>query len=154
MAYGLNWGIAYDLPNASWVLNQLHGLSQRPRPMSAHHRRSKRTIYERIAETVDNMGYNGRNCVLRALCESRQYFARTKMGMIGEILRVIFSLPKQRIFSRELQDNSDIVDYDHAYRKARSLDCVAQYDCPFSLLELAFGKYLIPPVDYYGNSGM
>lgn len=37
-----------------------------------------------------SMGYNGRDCVLRTLCESRQYFQRNKMNMIGEMLRVIF----------------------------------------------------------------
>ncbi|XP_050341033.1 uncharacterized protein LOC126767620 [Bactrocera neohumeralis] len=154
MSFGLNFGIGYDLPNATWVLNQLHGLSRRPLPMAVHHRRSKRAIYERIAEAVNNMGYSGRDCVLRALCESRQYFSRTKMGMIGEILRVIFSLPKQRIFSRELREDADIAAYDHAYRKADSQDCVAQYDCPFSLLELAFGRYSTPSDDFYGESGM
>lgn len=38
------------------------------------------------------MGYNGRDCILRALCESKQYFQKTKMGMMGEMLRVIFRL--------------------------------------------------------------
>lgn len=65
-----------------------------------------------------------------------------------------YSLPKQRIFSSELRENSDIAVYDHAYRKARSLDCVAQYDCPFSLLELTFGKYSKLSDDLYGESGM
>uniref|UniRef100_A0A0K8W4Q0 Uncharacterized protein n=1 Tax=Bactrocera latifrons TaxID=174628 RepID=A0A0K8W4Q0_BACLA len=152
MSFGLNFGVGYDLPNATWVLNQLHGLSRRPLPMAVHHRRSKRAIYERIAEAVNNMGYSGRDCVLRALCESRQYFSRTKMGMIGEILRVIFSLPKQRIFSRELREDADIAAYDHAYRQADSQDCVAQYDCPFSLLELAFGRYSTSPADFYGET--
>nr|XP_036228868.1 mucin-5B-like [Bactrocera oleae]XP_036228870.1 mucin-5B-like [Bactrocera oleae] len=154
MSFGLNFGMGYDLPNATWVLNQLHGLSRRPMPMAMHHRRRKRAIYERIAEAVNNMGYSGRDCVLRALCESRQYFTRTKMGMVGEILRVIFSLPKQRIFSRELHENSDIAVYDHAYRKARSQDCSAQYGCPFSLLELAFGRYSKLSDNFYGESGM
>ncbi|XP_036333927.1 acetylcholine receptor subunit alpha-like 1 isoform X5 [Rhagoletis pomonella] len=154
MSYGLNWGVSYDLPNATWVLNQLHGLTRRPTPMAVVHRRSKRALYERIGEAVQNMGYNGRDCVLRALCESRQYFTRNKMGMIGEMLRVVFSLPKQRLFTRELRENSEIGVYDHAYRKARSVDCVTHYDCPFSLLELAFGRYAKPPTDYYEKIGM
>lgn len=37
-----------------------------------------------------SMGYNGRDCILRTLCESRQYFQRTKMNMVGEMLRTIF----------------------------------------------------------------
>lgn len=53
MSFGLNFGMGYDLPNATWVLNQLHGLSRRPMPMAMHHRRRKRAIYERIAEAVN-----------------------------------------------------------------------------------------------------
>lgn len=117
------------------------------------------------------MGYNGRDCILRTLCESRQYFQRTKMNMIGEMLRAIFrwvnqrdlqftdllthyhpfhcSLPKQRIFKRELQENENIKHYDNAYRYAHDFDCARQYSCQFSLLELAFGKHSTPPKNYY-----
>ncbi|XP_046805411.1 uncharacterized protein LOC124419536 [Lucilia cuprina] len=150
MSFGLNWGVAYDLPNTTWILNHLHGFAKRPIPVAVWHRRSKRSLYKEIENVVNNMGYNGRDCILRALCESRQYFQKTKMGMIGEMLRVIFSLPKQRLFTRELSENPDIGLYDGAYRKARSIsDCSEQYDCDFSLLELAFGKYSTPPIGYY-----
>ncbi|XP_037808476.1 uncharacterized protein LOC119601550 [Lucilia sericata] len=150
MSFGLNWGVAYDLPNTTWILNHLHGFAKRPIPVAVWHRRSRRSLYKEIENVVDNMGYNGRDCILRALCESRQYFQKTKMGMIGEMLKVIFSLPKQRIFTRELSENPDIELYDGAYRRARSIsDCSEQYDCDFSLLELAFGKYSTPPLGYY-----
>lgn len=60
------------------------------------------------------------------------------------------SLPKQRLYTRELTENSDIQSYDRAYRKARSIgDCSQAYDCSFSLLELAFGRYSNPPFGYY-----
>lgn len=61
------------------------------------------------------------------------------------------SLPKQRIFSRELHENLDIVHYDNAYRHAHNVDCAKQYGCQFSLLELAFGKYSSPPKNYYAQ---
>ncbi|XP_044314578.1 uncharacterized protein LOC108037844 isoform X1 [Drosophila rhopaloa] len=147
-SFGLNWGVAYDLPNTSWVLQSLHGFSTHPVAPAVLRRRSRSAIYQKIETIVDNMGYNGRDCILRTLCESRQYFQRTKMSMVGEMLRTIFSLPKQRIFTRELHENSDIVHYDQAYRNAHSDDCT-QYNCHFSLLELAFGKYTTPPKNYY-----
>ncbi|XP_041565395.1 uncharacterized protein LOC108139172 isoform X1 [Drosophila elegans] len=147
-SFGLNWGVAYDLPNTSWVLQHLHGFSTHPVAPAVLRRRSRSAIYRNIENVVDNMGYNGRDCILRTLCESRQYFQRTKMSMVGEMLRTIFSLPKHRIFTRELHENSDIVHYDQAYRNAHSDDCT-QYNCHFSLLELAFGKYTTPPKNYY-----
>ncbi|XP_075164471.1 uncharacterized protein LOC142237033 isoform X1 [Haematobia irritans] len=153
MAFGLNWGVAYDLPNTTWILHHLHGFAKRPIPTAMWHRRSRRALYKEVEHFIDNMGYNGRDCVLRALCESRQYFQNTKMGMIGEMLRAIFSLPKQRIYKRELEEDSDLPIYDRAYRKRRSADaftdCSTQYNCNFSLLELAFGKYSTPPPGYY-----
>ncbi|XP_033241716.1 uncharacterized protein [Drosophila pseudoobscura] len=150
-SFGINWGVAYDLPNTTWVLQHLHGFSTHPVAPAVLRRRSRSMIYQKIETIVDNMGYNGRDCVLRTLCESRQYFQRTKMNMVGEMLRTIFSLPKQRIFTRELHENSDIVHYDKAYRQAHLDDCAAQYDCHFSLLELAFGKYTTPPKNYYAQ---
>ncbi|TDG52200.1 hypothetical protein AWZ03_001481 [Drosophila navojoa] len=150
-SYGLNWGVAYDLPNNTWVLQSLHGFTRNPSLAPVLRRRTRSAIYQDIEAIADNMGYNGRDCVLRTLCESRQYFQRNKMNMIGEMLRIIFSLPKQRIFTRELQENSDIVHYDNAYRHAHNVDCAQQYACQFSLLELAFGKYSTPPKNYYAQ---
>ncbi|XP_044251628.1 uncharacterized protein [Drosophila takahashii] len=147
-SFGLNWGTAYDLPNTTWVLQNLHGFATHPVAPAVLRRRSRSAIYRKMETIVDNMGYNGRDCILRTLCESRQYFQRTKMSMVGEMLRTIFSLPKQRIFTRELHENSEIFHYDQAYRNAHSDDCT-QYDCHFSLLELAFGKYTTPPKNYY-----
>ncbi|KAM8705717.1 hypothetical protein ACLKA7_010077 [Drosophila subpalustris] len=150
-SFGLNWGVAYDLPNNTWILQSLHGFSRRPVTPAVLRRRTRNVIYRDIEAIVDNMGYNGRDCILRTLCESRQYFQRTKLNMIGEMLRSIFSLPKQRIFKRELNENADIVHYDNAYRYAHDVDCAQQYDCQFSLLELAFGKYSTPPKNYYAQ---
>ncbi|XP_041630655.1 uncharacterized protein [Drosophila kikkawai] len=147
-SFGLNWGVAYDLPNTTWVLQHLHGFATHPVAPAVLRRRSRSTIYKHIETIVNNMGYNGHDCVLRALCESRQWFQSNKMNMIGEILRTIFSLPKQTLFTRELRENPDIVHYDKAYRQGHITDCT-QYNCHFSLLELAYGKYSTPPKNYY-----
>ncbi|XP_017083996.2 uncharacterized protein LOC108116567 isoform X1 [Drosophila eugracilis] len=148
LSLGINWGVAYDLPNITWVLQNAHGWTTKKSAKAQIKRRHRRELYGRLETMIDSMGYNGRDCILRTLCESRQYFQRTKMSMVGEMLRTIFSLPKQRIFTRELHENSDIVHYDQAYRNAHNDDCT-QYNCHFSLLELAFGKYTTPPKNYY-----
>ncbi|XP_030376311.1 uncharacterized protein LOC115625411 [Scaptodrosophila lebanonensis] len=149
LSFGLNWGVAYDLPNVTWVLHHLHGFRSKKAGVIQIKRRHRRDLYGQLEAMMGSMGYDGRDCILRTLCESRQYFQRTKMSMIGEMLRAIFSLPKQRLYSRELRENSDIVHYDRAYRNALDDDCNRQYNCPFSLLELAFGKYSTPPKNYY-----
>lgn len=37
------------------------------------------------------MGYNGRSCILRALCESGQRFMGTATNMIEELIRSVFT---------------------------------------------------------------
>lgn len=37
------------------------------------------------------MGYSGRECILRALCESGQYFAGKPTNMVEELIRTIFT---------------------------------------------------------------
>ncbi|KAH8382083.1 hypothetical protein KR009_001732 [Drosophila setifemur] len=150
LSLGINWGVAYDLPNVTWVLQNAHGWTTKKSAKAQIKRRHRRELYGRLETMIDSMGYNGRDCILRTLCESRQYFQRTKLNMVGEMMRTIFSLPKQRIFTRELHENSDIVHYDQAYRNGHMDDCT-QYHCHFSLLELAFGKYSNPPKNYYAK---
>ncbi|XP_020810858.1 uncharacterized protein LOC110186148 [Drosophila serrata] len=148
LSLGINWGVAYDLPNVTWVLQNAHGWTTKKSAKAQIKRRHRRELYNRLETMIDSMGYNGHDCVLRTLCESRQWFQSTKMNMIGEMLRIIFSLPKQSLFTRELRENPDIVHYDKAYRHGHITDCT-QYQCHFSLLELAFGKYSTPPKNYY-----
>lgn len=45
---------------------------------------------------VFSMGYNGRECILRALCESAQYFFKKGSNMVEELVRTVFTWVKQR----------------------------------------------------------
>ncbi|XP_055389282.1 uncharacterized protein LOC129618511 [Condylostylus longicornis] len=175
MSFGLNWGLAYDLPNSTWILNKFqkfkkHRINQEPVIKNEHDyhipdhnhfhddyyydkatkaiskRETRRSFYKEIEFFIEKtMGYNGKDCILRALCESAQFFTRkTKKTMLEEIVRTIFSLPKTKLFSFE---PSDFEEYDEAYRTGDKIDdCSLIYDgCNFSLLDLAFGKYSEPP---------
>ncbi|XP_055716470.1 uncharacterized protein LOC129810177 [Phlebotomus papatasi] len=138
ISWALNWGVAYELPtNQSYFV----GLS----PVIA--RRFRRDLYGKLELAMDDMGYNGKSCVLKALCQSHQYFNRQGSNMIEEILRTIFSLPKQKVFSFE---HRDLNDYDLAHRQGRKKsNCEELYpNCGFSLLDLALGRYSKPPQDF------
>ncbi len=85
------------------------------------------------------MGYNGKHCVLRALCESTQYFYKKGSNMVEELVRTIFSLPKSRVLSYE---QNSILEYDSAHRKGRNkIHCSQEYPCSFSLIEMALGTF-------------
>lgn len=36
------------------------------------------------------MGYDGRQCILRAMCESSQLFRKKGSNMVEELIRIIF----------------------------------------------------------------
>lgn len=38
-----------------------------------------------------SMGYNGRQCILRALCESAQHFFGRATNMVEELIRIVFT---------------------------------------------------------------
>lgn len=89
---------------------------------------------------IFRMGYNGRSCVLRALCESSQYFNKKPTNMVEELVRSIFTLPSMKVLDFE---HSDLVVYDKAHRKGKDkVYCSSVFpDCQFSLIDLALGEY-------------
>ena len=93
------------------------------------------------------MGFNGRECILRALCESSQIFGSKGSNMISELMRTAFSFPKSKIMSSE---HKELSIYDDAHRKGKTqAACAAIYSkCGFSLLQLAMGKYSQPTAKF------
>lgn len=56
-----------------------------------------------------SMGYNGRACILRALCESSQIFHKKSTNMVEELVRTIFTLPSMKVLPFE---HADLMVYD------------------------------------------
>ncbi|XP_058817934.1 uncharacterized protein LOC131681241 [Topomyia yanbarensis] len=137
-SWAMNWGVAYNLPNQTLSYQQD---MMEPKPMAQ--RRHRRDLYQKLETAMNSMGYNGRGCILRALCESTQFFGKKGSNMAAEMLRSLFSFPKSKVLSME---HNDIRLYDEAHRKGKSqILCQSLYPaCGFSLLELALGKYASP----------
>lgn len=55
MSWALNWGLAYDLPNETWVIEELHK-NRHPRPLIQ--RRHRRELYRRIELAIDKYEHN------------------------------------------------------------------------------------------------
>jgi len=90
------------------------------------------------------MGFNGRSCVARALCESARFMLppEKRGNMLQELVRTVFSLPPTPVASDEPQAHHQ---YDRIYRRSKrnSRECHEIYPgCQFSLLALALGKYM------------
>lgn len=92
------------------------------------------------------MGYNGRSCVLRALCESSQFFRKKSTNMAEELIRIIFTLPTIKTLPFE---HPDLIMYGKAHHKGKRDKtedyCATVYsDCGISLIALALGEYATP----------
>ncbi|KAL5288014.1 hypothetical protein ACFFRR_008699 [Megaselia abdita] len=159
ISWAVNWGCAYDLPNQTWVRQNAHGFhlfKEKPKVQ----RRYRRDLYSQIEIVFDKMGFNGRDCMLRALCESSKYLNLKKGNMIEELLKTVFSVPKQHLSQTE---HPDIHEYTNIYnyncrekgchrrkRIPRELrDCTTEYpNCEFSLLEMILGRYAVEPTKH------
>ncbi|KAG4065114.1 hypothetical protein HA402_007511 [Bradysia odoriphaga] len=108
ISWALNYGIAYELPNETFVINHQHLTKHKPKPEIL--RRHRRELYNKLEVAIDNMGYNGRQCILRALCESTQYFNSKGSNMVEELVRTVFTLPRTKVLSFE---HNTIQEYDH-----------------------------------------
>lgn len=87
------------------------------------------------------MGYEGRECILRALCEAPKTFGKKSSHLIAELVRTTFTLPKSKVLPFE---NPELVLYDEAHRKGKNqaIECETNYPkCGFSLIQLALGQY-------------
>lgn len=90
------------------------------------------------------MGYDGRDCILRALCEAPREFGAKGKHLVAELTRTIFTFPKSKVLPFEHQE---LMIYDEAYRKGKTgaTDCHTIFPkCDFSLIQLALGKYSKP----------
>lgn len=97
------------------------------------------------------MGYNGRDCILRSLCEAPQIFGKKGRHLIAELIRTVFTFPKSKVLSFE---PPEMRIYDEAHRLGWSpghvqAECHRIYpNCGFSLIKLALGKYSKPLQNY------
>ncbi|KYN32319.1 hypothetical protein ALC56_13176 [Trachymyrmex septentrionalis] len=97
------------------------------------------------------MGFDGRTCILRALCEASQRLMPKGNTLIEEMMRISFSLPLKRVFSFEPEEHRT---YTRAHKAGHEgKDCAAMFPgCSFSLIDLALGKYNAPPSDHSGDA--
>ncbi|XP_050293769.1 uncharacterized protein LOC126734269 [Anthonomus grandis grandis] len=137
---GINWGLVYDLPNDTRPLLEYYGASQK--------RRNRRDLYSKVETLLQSMGYNGRTCILRSLCEASRHFKPREDSLIHHIIATIFRFPTDPIMAHEPDEH-------RVYHWAAELgsnnlqknnmrqndDCSDIFPCPFSLIDMALGHY-------------
>ncbi|XP_049871773.1 uncharacterized protein LOC126370792 [Pectinophora gossypiella] len=139
--FGLNWGIAYELPNATESLRFYHKKYKYKKLQPMMQRRNRRELYEKLEAIIDNMGYNGRQCILKTLCETTQRLVPHGENMVEEMFRTLFTLPMSKVLQTEPLEHTI---YDSAHRLGVLLENCDIYKCPLSLVDLAQGYYNAP----------
>ncbi|XP_023936383.2 uncharacterized protein LOC112044692 isoform X2 [Bicyclus anynana] len=91
------------------------------------HHKQKREFWERLQNAIDYHNLNGRACIMRSICEARNYLAPPGKSLVHDLLRAIFTAPiHEEEFTEEVADMyNEILDPDV---------CDQVIDCPFSLL--------------------
>ncbi|KPJ14436.1 hypothetical protein RR48_13507 [Papilio machaon] len=105
------------------------------------HHRQKREFWERIELILENMGYNGRQCILKTLCETTQRIVPHSENMVQEIFRTLFTMPLTKVLKTEPLQHTI---YDSAHRLGVLLESCDIYKCPLSLVDWAQGYYNAP----------
>ncbi|RZB39315.1 uncharacterized protein BDFB_007605 [Asbolus verrucosus] len=133
---GVNWGIAYDLPNRTTFSEYF-----KDKPNYILRRRHRRDLYSKAEVIMDSMGFDGRVCIYRALCEASR-LSRKSPTLSEELIRLVFKFPEQTISESEPEEHRL---YHQAYRRGREnkqQDCSGMFPaCSISLIDLALGYY-------------
>ncbi|KAG5886766.1 hypothetical protein JTB14_007400 [Gonioctena quinquepunctata] len=127
------WGLAYELPNDTKSFKDFLG------PKFTKKRRSRRELYGKMERIMDSMGYDGRTCILRTLCEASYRFLPKEDNLLHKILKIVFRYPMERLLSSEPDEH-------RIYHWASQMgtdekECSEIFKCPFSLIDVALGDY-------------
>ncbi|KAH1005739.1 uncharacterized protein LOC109546139 [Dendroctonus ponderosae] len=136
---GVNWGISYDLPNATTVIEVFK------KNKYAHKRMQKRDLYNRMETLTDKMGFGGKDCIYRALCETPRKLHKERTSLAQDILRQFFEYPLERLSYLEPDEHRK---YHWASRYSTEnshLNCWDLFpDCTISIIDIALGNYSGP----------
>ncbi|KAM3965445.1 uncharacterized protein ACR2FA_000279 [Aphomia sociella] len=112
----------------------INDISREQRAANLAVRRDERlTFYRSLADLLNTKGFNGQECVLRAICEAAQYPVEDE-GLVGEIVHILLTPDYGRSpFDPEDQEWEDTMsDYKDAAIAGRQMfSCPAIYNgCP------------------------
>ncbi|XP_012232295.1 uncharacterized protein [Linepithema humile] len=85
-------------------------------------------IYTMLESKFKSMGYPGRQCLLRSICETKRRDVHIHNGLLGDLLRIIFT-PS----SSALEDLRQ--EYIDAENVKESVECLRMYSCELNIYD-------------------
>ncbi|XP_034935146.1 uncharacterized protein [Chelonus insularis] len=101
------------------------------RALSSNQQRiDRKTIYQMLESKFEALGFPGRPCLLRTICETTHWSLHPHNGLIGDLLRILFT-PSSSL------DEKLPAEYTKAERSLGSLDdCGTTYPlCPITIYD-------------------
>ncbi|KAK9887738.1 hypothetical protein WA026_000054 [Henosepilachna vigintioctopunctata] len=134
----VNWGVNYPLE----IKEKKEMTNDTDVSDETMVRRERRSLFKKIEKLFFHMGYDGRHCILRALCEYSSEINLGKKTIVNELLRVFFRYTTETLMRYESRE-------DRLYHQAqingelsRPGTCFDLYPkCHFSLLNLLLGYH-------------
>lgn len=94
-------------------------------------------MYDIFVEILDNLGYPGKPCLLKAVCEMREGPLSNSYGWLKDIIEWALTPSANSKSSRGVEG---IAEYLEAERRGRSLDCSEYTQCPLSFFDVPAKK--------------
>ncbi|XP_050294215.1 uncharacterized protein LOC126734569 [Anthonomus grandis grandis] len=133
---GINWGISYDLPNATTIQEVFK------QNKFAHKRRQRRDLYNRMETVLEKMGFGGKACIYKALCEANRKMDKKRITLAQEILRQFFTYPLKQLSYLEPDEHRKYHWASRYSNENQHLDCWQLFpDCTISIVDMAMGTY-------------
>ncbi|XP_044759100.1 uncharacterized protein LOC123316890 [Coccinella septempunctata] len=134
----VNWGINYPLEKKEEMMTT---------PDTSEEtavRREKRSLLGKLEKMFYHMGYHGRDCILRSLCEFSSIFKNADKTIERELLKIFFEYTSE--WPIEYETKEDEI-YHRAQMTGQNGDprsCYEAYPkCHFSLINVLIGKHSI-----------
>ncbi|XP_055633949.1 uncharacterized protein LOC129774255 [Toxorhynchites rutilus septentrionalis] len=105
--------------------------------------RSRWTVYKMLEAIVNQKGYDGRNCLLRTICEAAEAKFSHTSGILGELLHILFTPSTTNEVVEDLDHEkyrqAEKLVIQHSPRFGRSICSDVFAECPFSFLDVFTG---------------
>ncbi|XP_055846079.1 uncharacterized protein LOC129912024 [Episyrphus balteatus] len=93
------------------------------------HKISRWSVYATIESVIENYGYDGRECLLQAICETSTTKFSKRISVLGELMHILLT-PTSSFDESE----KDIQFYFAAQKSGKAGKC-EDFHCPFSVLK-------------------
>uniref|UniRef100_A0A6P7GI04 Uncharacterized protein LOC114339092 n=1 Tax=Diabrotica virgifera virgifera TaxID=50390 RepID=A0A6P7GI04_DIAVI len=85
-------------------------------------------LYKLFKRKIEDFGFPGQSCLLRAICESAQMSSQ-HTGLLGDILHILLTPSSSKM-------EEQLVEYEEAERQGKENTCKKYYKkCPHSILD-------------------